>query len=272
MFPGQPAMTPHVYFDLAQQLAARGMAVLRFAKSGPGTGSEVVDREAAQRYRVFPQRVRVAEVFWNELRRLLPDARLFVAGHSEGAVVASLLAQGHAEIGGVVSLSGPGWPPLRLMIEQQFAADRRAGKVTPETERQHAAALAMLADFVAALPVAEGVAGNPYASPLAFAWAPGNATYLRSLEQVDPAEEFAKVRQPALIVQGGRDWSVTPANAERLQRAKPDAAVQLFPELQHFYKRVPEGMAPPLAFAESSVSDPAVAGAIAEWIAGVPGG
>jgi uncharacterized protein len=69
MFPGQPAL-PHAYKDLAVQLAAHGIAVLRFAKRGPGTGSVAVDKEEADRkYRPFPRRVRVAEAFLAEIRR-----------------------------------------------------------------------------------------------------------------------------------------------------------------------------------------------------------
>src|ERR1700733_718168 len=36
---------PHVYADLSRQLARHGHAVLRFAKPGPQTGSEVIDKE-----------------------------------------------------------------------------------------------------------------------------------------------------------------------------------------------------------------------------------
>ncbi len=271
IFPGQPAIAPHAYKDLAGQLAARGIAVLRFAKTGPGTGSVVVDQEqAGQKYRTFPQRVRVAEAFLAELRRLVPEAPPFLAGHSEGAVVASLLAQTHPEIRGVVSLSGPAQPLLRMMLEQQFAADQHARRVTPDLERHHAAALRLLDDFVAARPLPQNLAGNPYASALAFAAAPENAPYLRSLEQVDPAAEFARVAQPGLIVQGGRDGSVSPANAALLQQAKPDATMELFPGLQHFYKPVTEGTPAQAAFAETSESDPAVAQAIACWIGALP--
>lgn len=267
MFPGQPSSAPHAYKDLALQLAFRGIAVLRYAKSGPGTGAVAVNKEeAAEKYRVFPQRVRVAEVFLSELRERVPAVPCFVAGHSEGAVVATLLAQSHKEIRGIVSLSGPALPLLRLLATQQFESDRRGGKVTPDLEREYAAALRMLDDFVAFRPLPEDFASNPYAGFLSFASAPSNAPYLRSLESVDPAAEFAKLTQPALIIQGERDQSVTPINAEMLHRAKPDAQVELFPELQHFYKRVPEGLSPQDSFAQSSDSDPAVASAIASWI------
>jgi uncharacterized protein len=268
VFPGQPGTAPHAYKDLALQLSAQGIAVLRFAKTGPGTGSTVVDKEqASEKYRLFGQRVRVADVFLAEARRRLPRVPCVVAGHSEGAVVATLLVQSHSDIRGLVLLSGPAQPLLHMMVRQQFESDKRDGKATPDRERQYAATIAMLDDFVASRHLPQDYAGNPYTAFFSFVIRPENAPYLRSLEAVDPAAEFARIRLPALIVQGGRDSSVAPENAELLHRAKPDAKVELFPELQHFYKKVPEGLAPQTSFAESSDSDPAVARAIASWIA-----
>lgn len=269
MFPGQAAMTPHLYKDLAEQLAGKHIAVLRFAKSGPGTGTEMIDKElAGEKFKVFPQRVRVAEAFLAELRRLVPGLPSFLAGHSEGAVVATLLAQDHGEVTGLVLLSGPSQPLLHMMARQQFESDRRAAKTTLESEGQYHAALALIGDFVAERPLPPDLSGNPYAAFLQFVARPENAPYLRSVERIDPAAELAKVRQPVLIVQGGRDASVSPENADMLRRSKPDAQVERFRELQHMYKRVPEGLSPQESFAQDSESDSAVATAIAAWING----
>ena len=269
MFPGQPSIAPHAYKDLAAQLAALNIAVMRFAKTGPGTGSVVVDKEASAAYKNFAQRVRVAGIFLAELLARLPGLPVVAAGHSEGSVVATLLARNHTEIRGLILLSGPAQPLLHLMARQQFESDRRHGRLTPERERQYAAAVVLLDDFAASRPLAADFAANPYLGMLAFAARPENTPYLRSLELVDPAAEFAQVAQPALIIQGGRDESVAPDNADFLHCAKPAAEVSRFPELQHFYKRVPEGIAPQESFAYSSESDPAVANAIANWIAGL---
>jgi pimeloyl-ACP methyl ester carboxylesterase len=271
MFPGQPGVAPHAYKDLAFQLAAHGIAVLRFAKTGPGTGSVVIDKEGApERYKLFSQRVRVAEVFLSELRRMVPGVPCIVAGHSEGAVAAMLLTQSHKEVRGIVTLSGPAQPLLHMMLKQQFQSDQRDGKITPEVERQYAAALSMLNGFVASRPLPEGYEANPYAAFFSFAVRPENAPYLRSLESIDPAAEFGKTLQPALIIQGGRDGSVAPENAELLHRVKPDSQLKFFPELQHFYKRVPDGLSPQISFAQGSECDPLVARTISSWIVTLP--
>lgn len=268
MFPGQPPITTNVYRDLAHQLGSLEIAVLRFAKTGPGTGSEVVHTDlAAAKYKLFSQRLRVAGVFLSELQKNCPHMAPVIAGHSEGAVVASLLARADPTVRGVILLSGPARPLLHLMVSQQFESDQRHGRATPEREQHYQAALAALADFAASRPLPQDIAGNPYMAFLSFAGRPENAPYLRSLESVDPAAEFAGVLQPALIVQGGRDMSVFPGNAETLHRMKPDAKLVLFPELQHCYKKVPEGLSPQESFAVDSESDPAVAQAVASWMA-----
>jgi hypothetical protein len=92
--------------------------------------------------------------------------------------------------------------------------------------------------------------------------------YLRSVDAVDPLAAIAAVRAPVLIVQGGRDSSVTPEQADQLSAARkglPTANAR-FAELQHFYKRAAPGMNPMESFGLSTESDPAVADAIARWM------
>lgn len=262
MFPGQQPLRSHMYRDLAESLSTRGVAVLRHSKRGAGTRCRTRDPElAAEKYRVFGQRVAVAEAFWNEMARIAPGIPRFAAGHSEGAVVATLLARRRGEARGLVLLSGPSLPLLRLILWQRTVQDPDpdgAAYAEAETWARQFAAGSDLAgvDFSA----------NRYAAMFPFYLDPKNTPYLRSLEQVDPAAELAAVSQPVLLVQGGRDSSVMAENAARLQQAQPRADRADFPLLQHFYKRVPDGMAGEAAFGLESETDPAVADAIAAWI------
>ncbi len=273
LFPGQPAATPHAYRDLAEQLYDLGIAVLRYAKSGPGTGCVARDAELAKaRYREFGQRRRVAGAFWEELGRRAPRLARFAAGHSEGAVVATQLGRERGDMAGLVLLSGPSLPLLRLMMWQRYEQERAAGALTAERERQYGEACTWADAYAAGRPLApETGAGHPYADMLPFFLQPANAPYLRSLEQVDPAGELARTTLPVLLVQGGRDPSVIPANAARLRQARPEAALAEFPRLQHFYKEAPEGAPPEQLFGLATTSDPAVAAAVAKWMRGYTG-
>ena len=250
-------VSPHAYRDLAMQLAARGIAVLRQAKIGPGTGSVTLDPEAAKAHRQFETRVEVASAALDHLRGALPQTTCFVAGHSEGALVASLVGAKRGEaLAGVVSLSGPA---LRLL-------DLMRGQMAMPGD------LSMLDACIAAIragqPLPEAAKSNPQTQMLA-SMPPEAHVYLRSVDAVDPLAAIAAVRAPVLIVQGGRDQSVTPEQADQLSAARkglPTANAR-FPELQHFYKRAAPGMDAMTSFGHSTESDPAVADAIAAWMA-----
>ena len=107
---------PHVYADLARQLGARGHAALRYAKMGPGTGSEVIDEQEMERHRHFLTRVDTARAAVDLLRaETCATLPVILAGHSEGAVVAFLTAPRDQRVAAVVSLSGPSIGLLDVM-------------------------------------------------------------------------------------------------------------------------------------------------------------
>src|SRR4051812_3154623 len=62
---------PHVYAHLARQLSARGHAVFRFAKLGPGTGSVATDPELSAKVRTWDGRLTIAMAALDTMRREL---------------------------------------------------------------------------------------------------------------------------------------------------------------------------------------------------------
>lgn len=259
-------MKPHAYADLARQLAARGFAVVRMAKIGPGTGSQTIDAEAAAAHGDFRMRVAVAEAGLDLLLRSAEKGPVIVAGHSEGAKVANLLAQGQAadRIDGIVSLSGaaghlldllrhqvsamvpPGTTPDLGVFDRTVAAIRTGAALPPEASTD---------------PFSAMMAGMPEAAH----------RYLRSVDAIDPLAEIARVLHSVLIVHGGRDESVPFAHADRLRAARGDLPTETayFPSLTHFYKQAADGLLPMQIMALDSESDPAVAEAIAGWVQGL---
>src|SRR5215467_740064 len=116
---------PHVYAHLARQLSARGHAVYRFAKLGPGTGSEATDPELSKSVRNWGGRLLIAAAAFDAMcseidARGIHVRRMVGAGHSEGSVVVSQLAVSDrgADLDGVVLLAGPSIGLLGIMREQ----------------------------------------------------------------------------------------------------------------------------------------------------------
>lgn len=261
---------PHMYADLARQLAARGHAVLRYAKPGPGTGSVTFDPERAQMHLHFAERVVVAKAALKALREGLGEKaakvhRWIVAGHSEGAVVASLLAPQEPSLDGVVILSGPSVGLLSIMRDQ-VAAMPGGGDLTVYDEA--------LARIRKGEPLQPDAARHPQLAMLAT-MDPKNLSYLREVDEVDPAKALAVVDRPVLLVQGGRDGSVPEKHVHRLQeargaRAPAQTTLALFDDLQHFYKHVEAGTDPMAAFGISTPSDERVGEAIDRWVRALP--
>jgi len=72
---------------------------------------------------------------------------------------------------------------------------------------------------------------------LGVLFVPINQHFMKSLASFDPPAMVRTVRQPLLIVQGGRDLQVTVADAEKLRGARPDAQLVVIPMANHVLKQ-----------------------------------
>lgn len=247
-----PATGPSgTYRLLAEALAERGVASLRFDKRGLGGSAGAIAREEDLR---FTANVDDA-LAWLELLRSRTGARrVFVFGHSEGALTAALIAQ-RADLAGVILAAGAGRPAVDVIREQL-----RAGATPPE--------LAARADAVFdALRRDETVDDVPAA--LAALFRPSIQPYLRSWLFLDPAEELARSRVPALVLQGDRDVQIPVADARRLAAARPGVRLTVLPGVSHILKPAPEDRAGNIAsYADPALPlAPAAVDAVAEFIA-----
>lgn len=260
-----PAMNlyPHMYADLSRQLAARGYRVIRYAKTGEGSGSEILDKEIAKNYNHFFERITVAKVALNHLLKksdnMIPT---FIAGHSEGSFVAFLVAQNsNVKINGIISLSGPAYRYFDLMFEfAKKQKDKDSEQVLKRLEKDIA-----IIRIGGKMPTE--IFSDPYLSSLSQLnddeW-----QYLRETDEIDPSKEIAKINLPVLLIQGGSDDIIFPENVIKLQDSRHSLLTKLvyFKNLQHFYKEVKPGMNAIASSSSSEESNPIVAEAIDNWI------
>ena len=264
-------MFTRVYAYLAEQMAERGLIVYRFAKIGPGTGTVETADAKPELIRNWAGRARIAHEalahFRRELRmRGITAPRMVLAGHSEGAVVASVIAAEGADVDGVVLLSGPSIGILGIMIEQARAMIPPGA--TDESVR-------LLEEIVAHIRTSgiipaelKAKAGTGFGAGALATMPPHAIEYMRDCDATDPVEAISGYAKPVLIVQGGIDASVPAHHAERLRdsRGVRPTTYEFFAGLQHMYKPVPAGVSAMESFGLTGPTDPRVAETVADWV------
>ena len=206
---------------LARGLAAEGIASLRVDKRGVGVSAGAATREDDLRIDTY-----VADaIAWLEfLRGELPQSRLFVIGHSEGALIGTLAAR-RADVAGLVLLAGAGESADRIIARQLAAAGVPQGL---QTESGRIAERLRSGQPVTDVP-----------NDLLSLYRPSVQNYLMSWLALDPAAELARVRGAVLILQGTTDLQILPDDARRLASARPDAKLVFIDGMNHVLKEAP---------------------------------
>lgn len=261
---------PRVYGHLAEGLATRGLAALRFAKLGPGSGSVQTDPVQGVESRTWAGRMRTARLALEFMRKELASRgitppRIILAGHSEGSVVVSVLAHEGVDVDGIALLAGPSIGILGIMLEQQRAM--------PDVSDDQMAVLEEVIGYIRREePIPDAVkqrtAGSMGAGALVN-FPPDALKYMRDVDTTDPVAMIASYEKPVLIVQGGSDTNVPVHHAQALRNGRGDNPTTYIciPGLSHMYKAVPAGTSPAEVFSYPGPTDPRVDEAIAQFIA-----
>jgi dienelactone hydrolase len=231
--------------QIADTLGRRGIAVLRLDDRGwGGSGGDV----SAATTEDLAADIRAA-VEWLRGRPEIDSARIGLVGHSEGAMIAPMLAVADPGLRALALLAGPAWPGRRILDFQLRDALR-----------------------------GQGLAGAALDSAFAKAAAERDATFgavpwVRWFMEYDPLPAARRVRAPVLVLHGQTDRQVTAEQAEELGAAileggSTDVTVTVFPELNHLFLHDPVGTADPAHYARlPSKQVPAeVLGALADWL------
>jgi uncharacterized protein len=192
-----------IFTQLAGALAERGVIVLRYDKRGIGQSGGRDERATLQDY----AEDLLAVVRWVRKRKDVDPRRVTVAGYGEGGAAALLAGGREKNIASLVLIASPGTSGAELVLEQQ----RHVLEVlkTPEAERQ--AKIALQQKIHEATVTDKGWEEIPQELRTQ-----AETPWFRSFLVFDPAKAMGRVKQPILVIQGGRDTQVFPHHAERL--------------------------------------------------------
>ena len=267
----QAGTNPGELRQLAAALAERGIASLRYDKRGVGRSATAGAREQDLLLDTFVADA-AAWLAWLGQRSDLGAP--VIAGHSEGGLIAILVAEGrrapgmrgqldrqvdrllakHPPATGMVLIATPG-RPLGEVLRDQL---RRSG-MPAELQNEALATLARLE---------KGEAVPDVRPELSALFRPSVRPFLHSVLAIDPARELHRLTVPVMIVSGGHDLQVDAADAVRLAAARPDAVRLDVAEMNHVLKVVPADRAGQVdAYANPDLPlAPGVAEAIADFV------
>jgi acylglycerol lipase len=219
------------YTHLARQLTARGYAVCALDHRGHGHS------EGPRAYfDDFTQAVDEVAQFAGQLRAEYPGHRLFMFGHSMGALVSLLYTLRHQN-----HLAG--WISSGTTLNLDTSAHAllvRAGqllsRIMPRLPYTRIATGKLSRDPR----VAQAYESDPlvYHRPLRMGMVNAMVEYGQRARQ-----QLAKLRLPLLILHGGAD-AITPATGSQLlheRAASPDKTLKIYDGLQHEILNEPEG-------------------------------
>jgi dipeptidyl aminopeptidase/acylaminoacyl peptidase len=240
---GLPGFLP--FRQIADSLARRAIAVLRMDDRGTGaSGGTFKGSTSAD----FAEDVRAGLAYLRTRPEIRAD-RLGVLGHSEGALIASMVADKEPTLRAIVLLAGiaqPGRSALHFQLKNQIEHNT---KLTPEMRDSQIAEIPKRIEAM--------MAADP--------WMKFFLTY-------DPSPTMRRVKTPVLILTGSRDQQAVPEQVALQEAAfneggNKDVTARVLPDLNHLFVQDTDGfpgnyakLPPPLMMRDDAV------GMIGDWL------
>ncbi len=212
--------------QIAELLASHGIAVLRVDDRGVGksTGFETLAKVTTFD---FADDTR-AQINYLRSRKEIDPKRIALVGHSEGGMIAPMIAASDPKIAAIVLMAGPGKTGEAIILDQSSDLLDRDPTLTAQEKANNLEKEKVLLQTIIA-----GGDVSKLPDTVKTAWYKAFLTY-------DPLPTIRKVHQPILILQGALDRQVTADQADNLARAARDAGnrnvtVHVFPNLNHLF-------------------------------------
>ena len=231
--------------QVADILGRRGIAVLRMDDRGTGaSGGTFKGATTAD----FAEDIRAGLAYLRS-RPEVNAERLGVIGHSEGAVIAPMVAEKEPALRAIILLAGVAEPPrsaLHFQIKNGYEHDT---KLSPEEREKLSAAIP---DKIEAM-----MAADPW---------------LKFFLTHDPAATMRRVKTPVLILTGSRDQQAVPTQVAVQEAAfkaggNPDVTARVLPDLNHLFVHDTDGFPPNYTkLPPPLMVDAAALDLIADWL------
>jgi pimeloyl-ACP methyl ester carboxylesterase len=216
-----------IFGQVARDLVNAGFAVVRYDKRGVGQSGGRAESATIADYAEDARMV----LNWLEDQKGIDKDRIGVVGHSEGALVAMLLAgRERGKVKAMALVAGPATDGSTVVLEQQ----KHILSKMPIEDAERAEKVALQEKINAAVIKGTGWNDIPDAARRV-----ADTPWFYSFLTFDPKRAMNETRQPVLIVHGELDTQVMPYHADRLaelaraRRTKAAVEVVKVPGVNH---------------------------------------
>jgi hypothetical protein len=220
-----------IFKDIAWGLASKGILVLRYDKRTlvhANLFTPEVLKNLTLQQETIDDALLAVQLLRN--RSEVNKSQIYVLGHSLGAMAAPRIGQQDPKITGLIILAGATRPLEDIIIEQYTYIFNLQGSLTDADKAylqmlMTEAALVKSPDLNADTPASELPLGLPGA-------------YWLDIRNYNPAVAAASLSMHLFVLQGGRDYQVTPDNLDGWNESlasKTTATIKLYPDLNHLF-------------------------------------
>jgi len=264
------------FLVLADHLTRRGIEVLRYDDRGIGGSTGNFGTATTEDFAGDA----LAAVSFLRSRPEVDPARIGLLGHSEGAIVAPIVAHRSGDVAFVVLLAGTGVNGRDLLIMQAKAINRASGLDETAVERRSELQIRLLdvaasagsdsavSEQARAILAAEGVTGQAAEGQVRALVSP----WMKYFLIYDPLPALRELDVPVLALSGEKDTQVPPVeNLGAVEQAlreggNADVTTEVMPGLNHLFQTAETGSPAEYGSIEQTMS-PAALDVIADWIA-----
>lgn len=272
------------FLILADHLTRNGLAVLRVDDRGVGGSSGKTSEGTSEDFAGDVQ----AGIDYLKTRKEIDPKRIGLIGHSEGGLIAPIVATRSSDVAFIVLMAGPGFPGEDILYLQAAAIAKAGGATDAQVSANRAlqgqifrvvkeeqdpaaasARLRLLRDqILSGVPEAQKAAAS---GMLDAQMAAVSTPWFRYFLTYDPRPSLSKVKCPVLAIIGERDLQVPyEQNLEAIGAAlkaggNTNVTLVHLPGLNHLFQTAATGSPSEYTRIEETMS-PAALDAVTEWI------
>lgn len=272
----------------ADYLTKRGFGVFRYDDRGVGSSQGKFHGATSKDFALDVE----GAIDYLKLRKDVDKDKIFLVGHSEGGLIASMVASKRKDLAGIVMLAGPGQTGQEILayqLKKQYSQLDVSDEGHDQTMEMIDKSLEILSSDVPNNQIIDKFMGHVkgYYLQLSnrdqmevaknedvfyFRFAPMLLDpWMRSFLQTDPLQYISKIRVPVLAINGSKDTQVLQKpNLKYIKKALKEAPTKdfktkCFKNKNHLFQNAKTGEADEYALIQETIS-PDVLEYVEKWL------